>query len=231
MSPIKLFKIIVEILSIIALANGNLVTLDGECPFARLKPPQNAVIPILKGKYNVIAETSSGPLNRTDIQMLLKQSSKDSIVMTQRFLYPENDQCYDIKIHSKALERIGVFDVKYQVAPDTSPVGFTGYYIALEPRTLFGIGLLCHNLPNSKYDVDIAVLSGLTDKYDQAMQERVQKIFKEQNIPQLYQYMVPVPQNHKCDFSMEEIVDSFRPSPDALPDSTDSTVPDLPIYL
>lgn len=44
MNPIK---IIVEIISIIALANGILVTLDGECPFATLKPPKIAIVPIV----------------------------------------------------------------------------------------------------------------------------------------------------------------------------------------
>ncbi|XP_044732076.1 uncharacterized protein LOC123294942 [Chrysoperla carnea] len=216
MNSIKLFKIIVEIISIVALANANLVTLDGECPFSGIKPPEIAVVPLLKGKFNIIAETSDGPLNRTDLQMLLKQTSKDSVLLTKRFQFPENEQCYDIKIDIKATEQNGVYDAMYQVAPDTEAVGYMGYFLAFDLPTLFAVGLLCHTLPDSKYQFDIAVLSGATEKYDQAMQERVQKVFKDQNIENLYEYVVEVPQTHKCAFTPQEIFSSLMPSSDAL---------------
>lgn len=64
--------------------------------------------------------------------------------------------------------------------------------------------------------VDIAVLSGLTEKYDEAMQERVRKVFQDQNIENLYEYLIEVDQTHKCAFTPQEILNSLVPSSDSL---------------
>ncbi|XP_044736860.1 uncharacterized protein LOC123298830 [Chrysoperla carnea] len=216
MNSIKVLKILLQFISSIAVINGNLITLDGECPFADLKPTPIAVVPVLKGKFNAIAETAQGGINRTDIAVTLKQVESDTVKITDRFLSTETDECMEFLIYITATDQLGVYKAQYQVAPDTNFVEYTAYFLALDILTLRALAIICHNLPDSKYQVEIAVLSALTSKYDEITQKQVKKVLEDNNIGYLNEYLVEIERNDKCGFSPSEIIDSLLPSKDAL---------------
>ncbi|XP_044735050.1 uncharacterized protein LOC123297448 isoform X1 [Chrysoperla carnea] len=203
MSSLSFIKIIVGLIFIGTAANGNLITLKGRCPFVNVKPSLVNITPFLNGvssvTFNSIAETAplSG-INRTDITVTMEQPIPGIFKYTKRFRSKETGQCAEFLIFMKAANQPGFYDMLYQVAPNTNFVKYSGYFLAIDPKSIKSIGMACHNLPNSQYQIEVAVLSTSTSEYDKVTQEEVKNALEFYNLGYLYQYIVGIENNDKC---------------------------------
>ncbi|XP_044735093.1 uncharacterized protein LOC123297482 [Chrysoperla carnea] len=199
MNSFKLFKILVAYISIVAVANGNLVTLDGQCPPAKLNP-SNSIIPVIpKAIFTQLAETApESGMNRTDAVTIWLQRPEE-IEIRNVVRSKETGDCVVYSAFMKGPDPMtGEFDALYQVAPDTGFVGYKVQFLWFDPSSLTGIALACHNLSDSQYQAEIFVLSATQTEYNEVMQEIVKEVLEENNIEVLNQYMVKIDHENKC---------------------------------
>ncbi|XP_044735038.1 uncharacterized protein LOC123297433 isoform X2 [Chrysoperla carnea] len=214
MNSIILIKFIVVFICILALVKGNLITLDGQCPFGDLKPAPVIAAALLDNAtfltrqtslvFHAVAETA--PLsgnNLTDISSILEHTKLPDnqlggVKFIIHFRSKETSKCDQYEIIFKPTIQPGVYDLLYQVAPNADFVDFKGYFLSINPQTLTAIGFICRNLPNSQYQFEIAVLSGSTIEYNRGTQEEAKQILAFNNLGHLAQYLSPIERKTNC---------------------------------
>ncbi|XP_044735070.1 uncharacterized protein LOC123297463 [Chrysoperla carnea] len=202
MASSRLVHTIFEFITIVAIVNGNLIKFDGQCPFDDMKPLSIDAAEILGGApltMTTIAETTplSGA-NRTDTTEILEFIKPDIVKVTLICRSKETGQCGKFFLLMRPSHQSGIYKGLYQVAPKTNFAKFKAAFLSFDPVTMKSVGLACHNLPNSKFQIEIVVLSAYTSVYDEATQEEVNKVLKFNNLEFVIPYVKGIEQNNEC---------------------------------
>ncbi|XP_044735030.1 uncharacterized protein LOC123297433 isoform X1 [Chrysoperla carnea] len=215
MNSIILIKFIVVFICILALVKGNLITLDGQCPFGDLKPAPVIAAALLDNAtfltrqtslvFHAVAETA--PLsgnNLTDISSILEHTKLPDnqlggVKFIIHFRSKETSKCDQYEIIFKPTIQPGVYDLLYQVAPGADFVNYKGYILSYKPDIFLSVLFICHNLPNSEYQFEISVLSANSLIYNSQIQQETNKVLEENNLQYFAPYVTAINQQNGLD--------------------------------
>ncbi|XP_044735081.1 uncharacterized protein LOC123297473 [Chrysoperla carnea] len=201
MNSKKLAQLFVELISIVAVTNGNFITFDGECPSADLKPSMINVLPFITN-VEVSAIALTAPLcgiNRTDYNAFWEHTDSGTAKITNIIRSTETGECATYLAYIKDMDPLtGAYDLLYQVAPNTNFAGYKVHFLSFNPSTKTGSALICHNLPDSRYQVEFTLLSASSSEYDKAAQDEVKTVLETNNLGYLNPYISGIEHSNKC---------------------------------
>ncbi|XP_044735105.1 uncharacterized protein LOC123297493 [Chrysoperla carnea] len=151
-----------------------------------------------KAPLTVRTIAESAPLsgtNRTDAIEIF-QKELDNIIVTRISRSKETGQCHRFYLLMRPSVPPGMYGALYQAAPHANFEYSRSAFLSFDPITMTSVGLSCRNLPNSKFQIEVVVLSTFKSRYDEATQEAVRKILESNNLG--YINMVRIEHNNRC---------------------------------
>ncbi|XP_044730527.1 uncharacterized protein LOC123293700 [Chrysoperla carnea] len=210
MNLIKLLSTFIGFISIVTI-NGELVTLDGQCPTSGIEPDDFARPDNVVGIFNIVEQSAEDTISSSNGRVLLTPDG-DTVTIRDRYIPNSGDQCSErqIKLNYTGVE--GFFDVSYQAQPDSSfQDGYQGYILRLQTYStnngeiaIYSIILfICRDISDSQFEFDLPVYSLLTD-LSPRLREDVALYLAYNDLLDLEEYLKPEKQNEECLFSDEE---------------------------
>ncbi|XP_044744026.1 uncharacterized protein LOC123306189 [Chrysoperla carnea] len=210
MNLIKLLSTFIGFISIVTI-NGELVTMDGQCPTGEIEPDDFARPGNVIGIFYIVEQSAEDTISSTNGRVLLTPDG-DTVTIRDRYMPNSGDQCSERQIKLNYTGKEGFFNVSYQAQPDSSfQDGYKGYILHLQTYStndgdigIYSVILfICRNKSDSQYEFDLPVYSLLTD-LSPRLREDVALYLAYNDLLELDEYVKAEKQKSECEFSDEE---------------------------